>query len=121
MKNLNTSGRYLFAIPFAVFGLMHFMSAGDMAGMVPSFIPGGVFWVYLTGLALIAAPVSFIINKHAILAAQLLAALMLIFVFTIHLPSVIGGNMMAMASLLKDLSLAGGALLLASIIDEDQA
>lgn len=121
MNNLSSVGRYLFAIPFGVFGLMHFMSAGDMAGMVPSFLPGGVFWVYLTGVALLAAPVSFLINKHAVLAAQLLAVLMLIFVISVHLPSVIGGNMMAMTSVLKDLSLAGGALLLASILEADQS
>lgn len=42
--------RYLYAIPFILFGVFHFLGAGDMAGMVP--IPGGVFWVYLTGLAI---------------------------------------------------------------------
>lgn len=35
--------RIIYAIPFAIFGLMHFMKGGDMAGMVPSFIPGGIF------------------------------------------------------------------------------
>ena len=119
MKDLKTIGRYLFALPFGIFGLMHLMSAGDMAGMVPSFIPGGVLWVYLTGLALIAATVSFIIQKHVHLAALLTAALMIVFVLTIHLPAVIGGNMMSMGSLLKDLGLAGGALLLASYYQED--
>jgi len=87
--------------------------------MVPSYVPGGIFWVYLTGAALIAAPVSFIIDKHAVLAGQLLAALLLVFVLTIHLPAVIGGNMMSMGSLLKDLSLAGGSLLLASMYGND--
>ena len=119
MKNLKSIGRYIFAAPFAILGLMHFMSANDMAGMVPSFVPGGVFWVYLTGLTLIAAAVSFVIQKHTYLAGLLTAALMLVFVFTIHLPGVIGGNMMAMGSLLKDLGLAGGALLLASNYQQD--
>jgi len=119
MKNLKTIGRYLFSIPFGLFGLMHLTSANDMAGIVPSFLPGGVLWVYLTGLALIAAAVSFAIQKHTYLAGLLTAALMLVFVFTIHLPGVIGGNMMAMGGLLKDIGLAGGALLLASNYQTD--
>jgi len=119
MKNLKSIGRYLFAVPFGIFGLMHFMSANDMAGMVPGWLPGGVFWVYLTGLALVAAAVSFAIQKHTHLAGLLTAALMLVFVFTVHLPGVVGGNMMAMGGLLKDLGLAGGALLLASNYQQD--
>ena len=101
--------RYLFAIPFIIFGLMHFMAAGDMAGMVPSYIPGGVFWVYLTGLANVGAGVSLIIKKKDKLAALLLGIMLIIFVLTIHLPSVMGGNQMAMSSVLKDIALAGAA------------
>lgn len=101
-------GRYLYALPFAIFGLFHFMNASQMAGMVP--IPGGVFWVYLTGLAMLAASVSIIIEKKARLACILLGVLLLIYVLSIHLPGVIGGQMQpSMTNLLKDLALAGGA------------
>ncbi len=114
-KNLTvTIGKYLFAIPFLVFGLFHLMDAQGMAGMVPGFIPGGVFWVYLTGLAFIAASVSIFINKKVALAMQLLALMLIIFVLTIHLPATIN-DMSAAPNLLKDLSLAGGALLLSSL------
>ena len=81
-----------------------------MAGMVPSFIPGGVIWVYLTGVALLAAAVAIIIQKKARLAGLLLAAMLLIFVLTIHLPGVMGGNESSMPGLLKDIALAGAAL-----------
>jgi len=63
-----------------------------MVGYVPSFIPGGVFWVYLVGLALIAAAVSIIIQKKAKLACLLLAILLMIFVLTIHLPGLFNDN-----------------------------
>ncbi len=113
-KNLTiTIGKYLFAIPFLVFGIFHFMDAQGMAGMVPGFIPGSVFWVYLTGLALIAAAVSVFMNQKVVLAMQLLALMLIIFVLTIHLPATIN-SMDAAPNLLKDLSLAGGALLLAA-------
>lgn len=120
MNNLNNVGRIIFAVPFAIFGLMHFMAAGDMAGMVPSWVPGGVFWVYLTGLALIAATVALIAKKHISLAALLLAVLMFVFVLTIHLPMVMGGNNMSMGSLLKDLSLGGAALMISGLFKDSE-
>ena len=107
--------RIIYAIPFAIFGLMHFMKGGDMAGMVPSFIPGGIFWVYLVGLALIAAAVAIIIQKHGRLACLLLALMLLIFILTMHIPMAMeeATRQMAMSSLLKDFGLMGGALLCA--------
>jgi len=51
MTLLPTAGRFLYALPMAVFGIMHFMNGSAMSGMVP--IPGGVFWVYVTGAALV--------------------------------------------------------------------
>jgi putative oxidoreductase len=100
-------GRLLYAIPIAVFGLFHFMNADGMAGIVP--IPGGVIWVYLTGLALIAAAVSIIIQKKASLATMLLGVMLLIFALSIHLPALIGGDQSVMPNLLKDIALSGAA------------
>ncbi|MEM7413885.1 MAG: DoxX family protein [Gemmatimonadota bacterium] len=117
MDALPTVGKFLFAIPMAVFGILHFMAAGDMAGMVPSFVPGGVIWVYITGIALIAAAVAIIANKQAVLATQLLGVMLLIFALSIHLVALIGGDQAAMASLLKDTALAGGAFVLSGVLD----
>lgn len=104
--------RYMYALPFGVFGILHFMNASAMAGMVP--IPGGAFWVYLTGVAFLAACISILIEKQTRLACILLGVLLIIFVLSIHLPAVIGGEMQpSMTNLLKDLALAGGAWLLA--------
>ena len=111
---LTKLGRFLLALPMAMFGVIHLMAADNMAGMVP--LPGGAIWVYITGVALIAAAASIIIQKKARLAATLLAILLLIFVFTIHLPGVLAGGdggQMSMMSLLKDLAIAGGALIFA--------
>ena len=113
----STVGRVLYALPFGVFGLMHFMASSEMAGYVPSWIPGGVFWVYLTGLALLTACVSIIIQKEARLASLLLALMLAIFVLTLHLPGVMNEAtmQMSMVSLLKDTSLMGAALTYAGI------
>ena len=112
MDEISSIGKFMFAIPMVIFGLFHFINAKAMVGMVP--IPGGVFWIYLTGLALILSAVSIIIRKYDDLASFLLAILLLTFVFTIHLPGVLSGGEMAqmfMTNLLKDLALAGGALI----------
>ena len=120
MKLLTTTvARYVFAIPFGIFGLLHFMSGPDMAGYIPSFIPGGVFWVYLTGVALLAACISIIIQKYTRWACLLLALMLIIFVLTLHLPGVFNEATMqaSMPNLLKDTALAGGALILADKYD----
>jgi putative oxidoreductase len=111
MDIITKQGKLLFALPFAVFGIMHLMMGANMAGMVPSFIPGGVLWVYLTGIALIAAPVAILMNKMAKLASFLLGVMLLIFALSIHLVAVLGGDQMSMGNLLKDLALAGAAFM----------
>ena len=113
MKQLTTTAaRIMFAVPFLVFGLMHFMKGGDMAGYVPSFIPGGVFWVYLVGLVLVATSVSILMQKKAKMACLVLAAMLMIFILTIHLPGLFNGAsmQMVMPNMLKDLALSGAAL-----------
>lgn len=110
-------GRILLAVPFLVFGVMHFPGAAQMSGIVPSWIPGGVLWVYLTGAAQIAAGIAFITGKQARLAGLLTALMLFIFVVTIHVPGLSNPAMsqMAFMSILKDLGLAGGALLISHL------
>ena len=121
MNALPTVGRWLFALPMAVFGLFHFMNGPAMAGMVP--IPGGVFWVYLTGVALVGAAAAILINKQAVLATRLLGLMLLIFALSMHLMGVINAAddmamQMAMTMFLKDTSLAGGAWILSGVMSE---
>ena len=111
MKNL---GKYLYIIPIGIFGLMHMANADQMTGMVPAWLPLKLIIVYVTGLTLIAATVALIINKKVKLAMTLLAVELLLFVVLIHVVAVVGGNEMQMAMVLKDTSMAGAALYLAS-------
>ena len=67
--------RVIFGIPFAVFGVMHLMAADKMQGMVPSFISGGMNWVYITGVLLILGAAGFVINKSVQLAGYLLGGI----------------------------------------------
>jgi uncharacterized membrane protein YphA (DoxX/SURF4 family) len=109
-----TLGRYLFAIPIAIFGVLHFLAGNAMVDTMP--IPGGIFWAWVTGVALIAAAVAIMIGMYGRLAAQLLGILLLTFALTVHLPALLGGDQMAMSNVLKDLALAGGAWVLSGVL-----
>jgi uncharacterized membrane protein YphA (DoxX/SURF4 family) len=108
MNSIIGIGKYLFAVPFAIFGFFHLTNAGMFNEMVGP--PGGVAMVYITGIALLAASVSMIIGKFDKLAAVLLALMLILFVLIVHLPAALDGNT---SNLLKDLALAGGALMYA--------
>lgn len=109
MNSILSLGKYLFAIPFAVFGVLHLMNAEAMKGLAY----GQTFLVYLTGVALIAATVSMLIGKMDKLATVLLGIFLLITALAVHLPTVMGGDQGALGQILKDLSLAGGSWLYA--------
>jgi putative oxidoreductase len=115
------AGRYVFALPFLIFGVFHFMNASNMAGMIPGWLPGGVIWVYLTGLALIAASVSMMIKVMDQLASFLLGVMLLIFVLVLHLPGALEGDQASTTNLLKDLAMAGGAWLYAGYVAKPAA
>jgi len=117
-KVLSTLGRFLFAIPFFVFGVLHLMKGPMMAGYVPAYIPGGVFWVYLVGVAFIAASISILIHKMDELATLLLGILLLIFVVTLHIPGLLNAATMqaTMGNFLKDTALAGAAFFMSGAL-----
>ncbi len=114
--------RILFTMPFLGFGVRHLLHANQLAVLVP--IPGGVFWVYLTGIAMILASVAAITKIQGKLAMLLLALMLLIFVFAVQFPAMLSSDMAmkmgATVSFYKDLGLMGGALLLAGIFDKEK-
>lgn len=114
---MKKAGLILYAIPLLGFGFGHLANASQMQGMVPSWLPFPLVWVYLTGIALLAAGASFILNKKVELAGKLLALMLVIFVLTMHLPGVIGGNQMSMPMMFKDLAMAGAALYFSATAD----
>lgn len=104
-----TLARIVFALSMLVFAFFHLSNGAAMAGMVPSFLPGGAIWVYVTGVALALAAIAFILNMKVKLAGYLLGCMLLIFVLTIHLPHLINGDQTAMTMVLKDTGLAAAS------------
>jgi putative oxidoreductase len=120
MDNITISkiGTIFYALVIGFFGLNHFMNGTGMQKMVPSFLPGGVIWVYITGTCLLAAAIAFLINRQVRLAGLLLALFLLLIVVTVHLPAVLnapddGSRRFPMVNLIKDTGLAAAALLVA--------
>ncbi len=110
-------GRWIFPIPFILFGVSHFTNAQMMADhVVPAYMPAKVVWVYLSGLGLLAAAASMYLGKYDKLATTLLAIMLLLFALMVHLPGVMeGGERMqqSMPNFLKDLGLAAASMMYA--------
>jgi uncharacterized membrane protein YphA (DoxX/SURF4 family) len=123
MKKLSFAGRILFGLPFGVLGLNHLFMKYFYLGQLTSFIPGGGYTILLVGFALIVASLSIIFNKYIKIACFSLAFLLLLFILTIHIPHIItaAGNTFGIIELMKDMSLMGGALLIAgNTVDKAQ-
>ena len=122
MKKLTTIGRILFAIPFAVFGINHFLMLNYYLGMLTSFVPLGAYTIILTGIMLIAASISIITKILVKFSTLLLAGLLFIFIITIHIPHLFtdADKTITIIGLLKDISLMGGSLMIAGIYSEEE-
>jgi putative oxidoreductase len=123
MDGLTKTGTYIFAIPIGILGIIHFLMGSSIAAGLPSFYFAPLFWVYLSGLSLLAAAISILIRKYTRLACLLLALLFFILVLTVDLPGLINNaaSYMEISILLKDLSIAGGALVIAAVSSRPEA
>lgn len=117
MNALSTIGRILYALPFAVFGINHFIMKDFYLGELTSFIPFGGYMILLTGVVLLLTSISIMTKKYVKVSTLTLAALLLLFIATIHIPQLFDADkhMIAMIALLKDVSLLGGSLMIAGM------
>lgn len=123
MKNISLLGRILYALPFAVLGLNHYFMVDFYTGMLSSFIPGGVYTVFLTGFIMIAAAVFIIIKRFVKEATLALAILLCLYILTIHIPHLFDSQIQLQQVLMpmfKDISLLGGSLLILSMCNENR-
>jgi len=113
-------GPVFFAVPLAVFGTEHFTAATILAGMVPAWLPGHMFWALLVGACLIAAALSIAARKYAWLASALAGVLILLFELLIHIPNVVGNphTRIGWVVALREPAFAGGAFALAATLEE---
>ena len=115
MNNLIPSrvASIIFALAIGAFGVRNFIKAGSIDTIVPDYMPGEVVWVYIMGVCLILAAVAIVLNNSLTRpACYLLALMLLIFVFTLHLKPALDGNP---NNLLKDTAIAMGAIIIGNL------
>ena len=99
----------IFALVLAYFGYLHFKNVNMLAGGVPDFMPGeGKIWIYVIGVAFILSAIAIITGIQKTLACYLLAAMLLVFVFTIHMKSFETNP----SGVLKDTAIAMAAIII---------
>jgi len=108
--------RILFSFPLIAFGIGHLMNGGALSGIVPSWLPGGAFWVYVTGTLFILGGLGILFNKWTRQSAFVIAGMLTVFVLTIHIPGAMNNGLQAvMGNLFKDIIIIGGALFFADM------
>jgi putative oxidoreductase len=110
---------YMLSVVLIIFGIFHFMYPHDLMVYVPSSLVGGIIWAYIVGGAFILVGISFITNQYVKFTGYLLAAMLIIFILTIHVPNFLNAGdkdmrQLAMISILKDLAIAGFAMHIAA-------
>ncbi|MFZ0456615.1 MAG: hypothetical protein WAM24_22890 [Ignavibacteriaceae bacterium] len=123
MDGLTKTGMYIFGIPIGILGIIHFLMGSSIAAGLPSFFFAPIVWIYISGLALLAASISILTGKYTRLACLLLALLFFILVLTIDLPGFImnSTSYIEIFMLLKDVTIGGGALVIAAVSSRPDA
>ena len=116
MKNLSLAARIMYGIPIAFIGLGHFIQTDFFTMEFTSHINIGPYMMALSGVLLILAGISIAINKLVIPSTIALIAMISIIIVSIHIPNYFNGDEIekafAMLSLLKDISILGGSILI---------
>jgi len=110
---------YILAIVLIIFGIIHFMRPRDLMVYVPVWLPGGITWVYVVGVAYILVGLSYLTNQFVKLTSYLLVLILLVFIFTIHWPNYNNSGslemrQLALINLLKDSAIMAFALHIAA-------
>jgi uncharacterized membrane protein len=123
---LITLGRFFVGTPAIVFGVEQFLHPELAPGVpldkiTPAWIPGHLFWAYLTGAVLIACGACIVANKRARLAATYLGIAILLLELFVYLPITVA-NLFDIGEGLNffvdTLAFSGAALVLADAMNE---
>jgi uncharacterized membrane protein YphA (DoxX/SURF4 family) len=111
-------GRLLLGLSMMVFGAQHFMYASFLATLVMAWLPAHLFWIYLTGTAMVAAGLAITTAIQARLAGILLGVMFLLWVLLLHAPRVFAAvhNQDEWTSLFVALAFSGSSFILAAAL-----
>lgn len=87
---LAQTSRWMLALSLVVFSIDHFLALVGIGTLLPAWIPWHVFWVAFFGLVFLAAGVSIVLKRGQRWTLAGLGLMFAIWVFTLHLPRVLG-------------------------------
>jgi uncharacterized membrane protein YphA (DoxX/SURF4 family) len=107
----------LFLATFLILGgIQHFVYVTFVMQLVPAWIPGPRFWVYLTGTALISGGIGILLPPTRRLAATLVGIMILLWVVLLHIPRALASpqDPGETSAIFEALALSGAAFILGS-------
>jgi putative oxidoreductase len=98
---------YLMAVILIIFGIFLIRYPHDNMVYVPTSLPGGTIWATIVGSAFVVVGISFITNQYVKFTGYILAALLIFFIVSVHVPTYFnaGSNELkqqALINILKD-------------------
>jgi uncharacterized membrane protein YphA (DoxX/SURF4 family) len=117
LNKLIPFGRIFFSITMIAFGIDHFLYGEFVAGLVPAWIPGHIFWTYFAGVALIGSGIAIIAKFQLKLVATLLGTMIFLWFIFLHIPRAIadpyGSRGNEMTSVFQSFGFSGVAFVIA--------
>jgi uncharacterized membrane protein YphA (DoxX/SURF4 family) len=116
-KILIPMGRIFYSIMLVIFGTEHFLFAAGVRTLVPTWIPGDLFWTYFAAVALIGAGMAIIFQIKVRLVGILLGIMVFIWFLILHIPRAViapvtdQGN--ELSSVFESLGVSGIAFVIA--------
>jgi uncharacterized membrane protein len=105
MKTVKIVFLCLMVVFYLFMGSMHFIQPEQYFSMMPSWLPAQKVLIILSGIVEIVLAMLLIPVKTRVIAAKLIIAMLVVFLFAIHIPESIGyyntGNEKFVASILR--------------------
>ena len=117
LEKMIPAGSIFFSITMISFGIDHFYYTGNVATLVPPWIPYPVFWTYFAGIALIGSGVAIILKTELKKIGTMLGLMIFIWFVLLHVPRAIAnpfaGKGNEVTSAFTALAFSGIALVIA--------
>jgi uncharacterized membrane protein len=88
-KKYILAGKILLGVSLLVLGFQHMLYADFIASMIPAWIPVRVACSWITGIALMMAGISFLINMKVVWSSFALGAMLSSWILVLHIPRII--------------------------------
>lgn len=115
MEKIGNVSRFVFAALLIVFGAEQFFNLDFLTAKVPEYFPLRIFWVCLTGIAMIITGASVFINKRARTASIALGTFLLVLNLLRYAPLFLSGtyNALLLTAAMLNLAITCGVFILA--------